>query len=217
MAITITDALLILATLTGPVIAVQTQKFVERASERRRRKLHIFYSLMANRATHLAPERVQALNMIDLEFRPNRFGYQSAKAKEVTRGWKLLLDEFNGGLGENETDKSLVAAWNRRCDDLTVDLLFALSNALGFEFSKVELKRGIYYPRGHGELEASQRAILANLVKVLAGEQSLPMRITEFPVSQEALDLQAQLQKGILKALSGEGALNVSVKQQGQI
>ena len=38
----------VLATLAGPAIAVQTQKFIERATESRRRRLQIFNALMAN-------------------------------------------------------------------------------------------------------------------------------------------------------------------------
>jgi hypothetical protein len=44
--ITISDWLLIAATVTGPVLAVQAQKWVERATERRRQKRLIFATLM---------------------------------------------------------------------------------------------------------------------------------------------------------------------------
>jgi hypothetical protein len=210
---TISDVLLIFATIIGPIAAVQAQKFVERAGERRRRKVHIFYTLMANRATHLAPERIQALNMIDLEFRPNKVGYQSSKANAVTSAWKLLLDEFTHA-DASSTDTATIAAWNRRCDDLSIDLLFALSNFLGFKFSKVELRRGIYYPRGHGETEAAQRAILSNLAKILSGQQSLPMAVTAFPASKEMADLQTKYLQELTKVASGEAALKVLIQEQ---
>jgi hypothetical protein len=166
--ITISDWLIILATISGPILAVQAQKFIERARARHDQRLSIFYRLMAYRATQLAPERIQALNMIDLEFRRNRFGRQSSKDMAVTTAWKNLLDELNGGISDTVTDPTTIGAWQRRCDDLSVDLLFALSKALGYEFSKVELKRGIYYPRGHVAREASQNSVLANLEKLLA-------------------------------------------------
>ena len=69
MSVTISDWLIILATVSGPILAVQAQKFIERARARRESRLSIFYRLMTFRATPLAPERIQALNMIDLEFR----------------------------------------------------------------------------------------------------------------------------------------------------
>jgi uncharacterized protein DUF6680 len=93
--ITISDWLIILATVCGPILAVQAQKIIERARARREVRLSIFYRLMTFRATPLAPERIQALNMIDLEFRPNWLGRQPTKDKAVTTAWKELLDQLN--------------------------------------------------------------------------------------------------------------------------
>jgi hypothetical protein len=211
---TITDFWLIAATVAGPILAVQAQKFIERARERRSSRLDIFYTLMANRATPLAPARIQALNRIDLEFRPNKLGYQSPNAKAVATAWRTLLDELNQGITATETNPALIAGWTQRCDDRAVDLLFELSKALGFKFSKVDIKRGIYYPRGHVELEAAQHAVLANLNKLLAGQQSLPMRVTEFPTSEEAFKLQNDVQRELLKAFSGDAELHVSMTQR---
>jgi hypothetical protein len=109
--------------------------------------------------------------------------------------------------------QAIVVAWNRRCDDLFVDLLFAISTALGFQFTKVELRRGIYYPRGHFELETAQKAILANVGRLLAGELALPMKVTEFPVSADALEKQTRLQVQLLEALH-DGKLHVSVEEK---
>ncbi len=55
---------IVLATLGGPVLAVQTQKFIERASENRRQKLAIFAALMANRATRLNDDYIRALALL---------------------------------------------------------------------------------------------------------------------------------------------------------
>ena len=68
---TISDTLIILATLLSPPIAIQVQKTIELATERRSAKRKIFHDLMATRATPVAPTHVQALNIIDLEFSPS--------------------------------------------------------------------------------------------------------------------------------------------------
>jgi hypothetical protein len=60
----------VLATVAGPVIAVQTQKWIERATENQNRKRLIFQVMMANRATRLSDDHVKAVNMIDLAFLP---------------------------------------------------------------------------------------------------------------------------------------------------
>jgi hypothetical protein len=145
---------IVLATLAGPVIAVQTQKFIERATENRRRKLMIFTALMANRATRLADDYVKALNLIDIEFLPGR--WFPNKKRAVINAWRALLGELNHGLAQGETDQSKIAAWNQRCDERLVDLLFSMSTALGYRFSSEELRRGIYYPQGSAEREQAQ-------------------------------------------------------------
>ncbi|MDP2815120.1 MAG: hypothetical protein Q8O19_00395, partial [Rectinemataceae bacterium] len=50
-----------------------------------RRKMHVFSTLMATRATTLSPLHVEALNRIDIEF------YKDRKVKDA---WKALLDGF---------------------------------------------------------------------------------------------------------------------------
>jgi len=52
----VSDWAIICATLLGPILAVQAQKWVERATESRRRKW-IFETIMANRATRVKEER----------------------------------------------------------------------------------------------------------------------------------------------------------------
>ena len=54
-------------------MAVQVQKWLEVFREERGRKLWIFKTLMATRASAVSAEHVQALNMIDLEFREKRY------------------------------------------------------------------------------------------------------------------------------------------------
>ena len=62
------DWIIALATLLGPILAVQAQKWIEGVREQRTRKLRVFTQLMATRAARLSAEHVQAINMIDLVF-----------------------------------------------------------------------------------------------------------------------------------------------------
>ena len=55
------------ATIAGPILAVQAQKWIERATERKRTRRAVFYTLMANRATRFHEDVVRALNVIDLD------------------------------------------------------------------------------------------------------------------------------------------------------
>lgn len=203
--------LIVLATLAGPILAVQAQKFVERARERRQQKLRIFYSLMATRATRLSADHVQALNMIDIEFYGSRFigfRFQSSKEKKVVEAWRIYHDHLNQHF-ESET----LSAWAARGDELFTDVLHAMSIALGYDFDKVQLKRGIYTPKAHGEHEDAQLIIRDSLVKILSGEKAFPMAVTSFPTSEEAFNRQCEIQKQLLDYLTGTRTLKVSLAE----
>lgn len=66
--ITIADYLIVIATVMGPILAVQAQKRVEVWNEKRNRKLRIFYNLMATRGARISERHVEALNSIQLEY-----------------------------------------------------------------------------------------------------------------------------------------------------
>ena len=51
----ITDIAIVFATLFGPILAVQAQKWLERNREIKQRRAWIFRTLMATRATTLSP------------------------------------------------------------------------------------------------------------------------------------------------------------------
>ena len=87
----------------------------------------------------------------------------------------------------------------------------AMATALGYRFTDEELRRGIYYPRGHSERELAQLAILHNLRLLLTGESAIKMRVTEFPGSPEAAAAQAAVLDKMAKAYTEDGALKVSV------
>src|SRR5262245_32713018 len=82
------DWSIVLATLAGPVLAVQAQKWIERASEKRRQRVEIFHTLMTNRATRLSDPYIQALNRIDLEF--GQKSWWGGRDKSVTDAWRAL-------------------------------------------------------------------------------------------------------------------------------
>jgi hypothetical protein len=197
----------VFATLAGPVLAVQTQKWIERATERRRRRLQIFAVLMSNRATRISDDFVRALNAIDLEFLPGR--WSPGKDKAVINAWRVLLGDLNHGPGIN-ADEAATIAWNLRCDDDVVNLLQAMSAAVGYSFTPEELRRGIYHPQGSVHREQAQLVILDGLRRVFSGQASLPMAVKEFPVSQELAEAQTDLARKAAAAYDAEhGALRI--------
>lgn len=209
--LTISDWLMILAVLAAPLVAVQVQKLIERSREMRMRKLSIFQTLMATRASRLAPAHVQALNMIDLEFYGKRiFGvrFQSKADKVIGTCWKAYLDQLN-----SQFDEPTFNAWLAKGDDLFTDLLYEMSKGLGYDFDKVHLKRGIYSPKAHNEDELANREIKRSLVELLSGDRPLNMAVVSFPVTEEAIQRQNRVQELLLAYLDGQSAVRVRVDQ----
>ncbi|WID96999.1 hypothetical protein QO058_01560 [Bosea vestrisii] len=178
------DWIIAFATIAGPILAVQAQKYLERWQSRRQQKIEIFYALMGTRATRLAVAHVQALNRIELEFRPRRLDWlfykRAAKDKNVIEAWRIYARHLNTSSDENNA-----VAWARDGMGHFYELLFKISQALGYDYQKSELMQGAYHPQGHGETEQLQHELLANAVKVVKGETSLAMRVTQFPFEVE--------------------------------
>lgn len=193
------------ATILGPILAVQAQKWVERATERRNVRRRIFQALMSNRATRLQDDFVRALNLIDLEF-------SDGKDRDVIDTWRSLFGELHQAPGDQASPADF-SAWNQRIDDRLVALLRAMAKALGYRFSDEQLRRGIYYPRGRIEMEQSQLAVLHGFRKVLEGNAALPMKVTDFPPqSPELVDAQIALAKKAANSYAEDGAVKVQVQ-----
>ncbi|PVE23176.1 hypothetical protein DC522_16970 [Microvirga sp. KLBC 81] len=170
--IKLADLAIVFATLLGPILAIQAQKMIERATEAKRRKLEVFHTLMATRATRLAPEHVQALNRIDIEF-VDTSRRENARNKPVVDAYRIYLDKLSERAEQTE---AAIRLWNQTCDELFIELLFAMSQRLGYTFDKVQLKRGIYHPQGHSETELIQNEIRDNYLRIISGQQPLAVR-----------------------------------------
>jgi hypothetical protein len=197
-----------MATIAGPILAVQAQKWVERATERRRTRRSIFHALMSNRATRLHDDFVKALNLIDLEFSGG-----GSKDHAVINAWRSLFGEYHQPPGDQAPEAEALS-WNQRINDRLVSLLLAMSKALGYDFSEEQLRRGIYYPKGRLELEQSQLAVLHGVRQLLEGRSALPMKITEAPSSPELLEAQIAMMKKSANAYGDDGALKVQMVER---
>jgi hypothetical protein len=165
----IADWLMITAVILGPVIAVQLTRYLDNKKEIRERKLWIFKTLMATRASTLSPHHVEALNRIDLEF-----DVKSLDEKAVIEAWKAYLDI----LGDTQIPQE---QWGTRRVDLLIELLHKMAKVLDYEFDKTHIKNSSYYPRGYGELEEDQSAIRRGVKELIEGHRVIPMCITNLP------------------------------------
>lgn len=167
--ITISDWLIIFATLLSPFIAVQASRYLDDRSEIRGRKLSIFKTLMATRAYTISWAHVEALNRIDLEFMKGH-----KQEKDVVEAWKAYHDLLCN-------DKLSQEQWESKRADLLVELLHKMAVVLNYDFDKTHIKNSSYAPRYHSDTENEQAAIRRGLIQVLAGDRVVPMRVTNFP------------------------------------
>jgi Family of unknown function (DUF6680) len=165
----IADWLMITAVLTGPVIAVQLTKYLDRQKEIRERKLWIFKTLMATRAAQLSPLHIEALNKIDLEF-----DYRNNKDRDIIEAWKEYLDLLNNTTMTPEQ-------WFIKKTDLLVELLHKMAHSLDYEFDKTHIKNSSYYPRGYGEFEDDHLIIRRGLKNLFEGKTSIPINVINTP------------------------------------
>ncbi len=203
---TTTEMLIVTSTLIAPLLAVQAQKWLERFRENRERKLRVFKTLMATRAASVSPEHVQALNMIDLEFQGDKF-------KPVRTAWKTYLDHLSSYPKE---DERIQALWGEKRVDLLARLLMEMGNSLGYEFDEVHVKKGIYAPEAHSQIENENTLLRQGLLRLIYGDWHLKMDVTSLPVAEQSEAEQQLLRQHLIELLKGNRSLNVSTSLQAE-
>jgi hypothetical protein len=183
LGITISDWLMMLAVVLGPILAVQIQKFIERKSESKNNKLKVFQSLMTTRASTLAYQHVSALNMVGLEFNEKKYS-------KVVNAWKTYLDHLSS---YPKDDLNMQKVWSEKRDDQLSDLLYEMGISLNFDFDKVHIKKAGYFPQAYVDQEMQNNFIRRELTEILLGNKSIPMSVVEFPTDNEALESQKDL------------------------
>ena len=177
------NLLTIIALVSGPIIALQIQRKLDREREAKNRKLWVFKTLMSLRATTLAPSWVQALNLIDVEFNSD-----DEKEKAVRNAWKVLLDHYVDLTNAKDPGSDTLV---ERGTNLRANLLMAMGRCLGYDFDEVLVKKGSYYATGLGNVEAEQHALRRGLLNVLSGKGRIPVGIFEEkfpPITLEPLE-----------------------------
>lgn len=160
-----TDIVMIFVVLVGPLIAVQVTEYLRNKQDERKRKIHIFRTLMATRTANLAYQHIEALNLVEVEF------YSSdPKEVKIIDCWKLYLSHLTDVGYHQET-------WNNRRVELLTDLLYEMAGSLGYAYDKAQIKGGTYYPRGYGDAEAEIQETRKLWLDVLRGNRQLPTSV----------------------------------------
>ena len=176
----------ILATLLGPVLAIQVQKWLERLQLIRQRKEQVFETLMATRNAPMAPEHVKALNLIEVTFYGRGPGRRRETEDSVLDQWRYYLSFLTDvgaatqPLTAGGQHQSPAPHHFQRRDELFVDLLASIAKDLGYHYEKANLKpTSGYSPASHNDVEQARSSLIFAANDVLAGRRSIPVEVTQ--------------------------------------
>jgi hypothetical protein len=155
------------AILAGPMSVFWLQRWREKARDIRSRKMWVFRELMVTRGARLSQRHVEALNSIEVEFYDHR---------KVLEAWKKYFDYFETGNRGPCTDAELTARLERG-QDLLVALLYQMAEVLNYHFDEVALKRNIYVPIAHGEVDTELNVIRKGFFEVFSGQKQFPIEL----------------------------------------
>lgn len=156
----------IVAIIVGPIAALWIQRLLDAGRDEHNRKMWIFKTLMSNRAVRLSPVYVQALNLIDIEFAAD-----NEKERAIRDAWKELADLY--------TDFKTTPNAADKANELNATLLAAMGKSLGYDFNKVYLRKGAYYPEFLGNVEFEQHALRRAFLELLNGQRRVPVGVFE--------------------------------------
>ena len=187
---------IVFATLAGPILAVEAQRWVSKRTERKQRQQQLFRALMNTRIGTLTFEHVSALNAVPLEF------HQDAT---IMQKWRTYLQHLN-------TKMESLEVWGVRRVDLYSDLLAEMAKRLGYGFDLLQLKNEIYSPQGHAEIEADQVVIRRGVAELLKGDRALPLDVRSIAQDPEMSGRIRDLQDLLARWLRGEISPKVTVE-----
>lgn len=165
----ITDIVMILAIIAGPIIAVQITEYLRGSKDARMRRVHLFRTLMATRSATLVASHIESLNLVEIEFHSSQ-----RQDRRVIDCWKLYLAHLN----DRNYPKD---AWGARRADLLIDLLYEMSVSLGYSYDKSQIKSGTYYPHGYEDADSDNWETRKLWLEVLRGNRPLAMRAEVYP------------------------------------
>lgn len=196
------DWILVGATVAGPVLAVQAQKWVERAREATNRRVIVFTTLMATRQSRISMEHVRALNSIDLAFYGRRVlgvTMRGSKSQAVLDAWHDYHAHLCVSYERRPKNDAELRDWTGRGDELFTNLLERLATATNFKFDRQQLKAGSYSPEAHGTVELEQQAVRKLALDVMSGQRPLAMDVKSWPIDPTAAEQQRNGQEELLQ------------------
>ncbi|PJI91643.1 hypothetical protein BC777_0475 [Yoonia maricola] len=184
----------IAAIVLGPIIAVFLAQQLQKSEQEKQKRLFVFRTLMTTRRMVLSPDRVQALNLIEVEF---------SSYPKVMGKFRELLAVYNDVARWKSDDESVRKKVLEDVDDKTAELLGQIGKTLGYKLNDLDLLRGGYAPEAFGLLEQQQAEIREFLAGLNRGDRLLPVAVVDYRHSEKLLE-QARDAQVLLEAAQKE-------------
>jgi hypothetical protein len=169
-AVRITDLVMILAIIAGPIAAVWISDGRQRRHQKRGHKEWVFRTLMTTRAAPLAPTHIDALNLAGLLFDDKRHN-----EPKVVDAWKLYIAHL-------QKQTPISDWWGGEREKLLGELLYQMAIALNYSISRSDIKNSTsYYPQWYINAKMENSETRKLWLEVLRQQRGLP--VTNFPPS----------------------------------
>jgi hypothetical protein len=150
------------AIIAAPMIALWIQRRVELRKASLDRREAIFRALWVNRRRPFYLARVDALNMVDIDF----FG-----ERKVQEAWDDLRAHYFRPEHPGLNDEQIAA----QREEKFAALLYEMSQVLGYTFGKTNIRDNIYRPQLHNDLDSLEFETRKRTLDLLRSD-ALPVR-----------------------------------------
>jgi hypothetical protein len=165
-----TATLTVLAVIAAPITALWVQRKGDDHRALKKRREEIFRALWINRARPMYIARVDALNMIDVEF----YGEQ-----KILDAWADLFAHFKTdakaqGISDAEQSRQRIEKYST--------LLYEMGQVLGYQFGKTHIRDDVYRPDIHNEIDAIElqtRRLTRDILQAVSQLEALPVRFVD--------------------------------------
>jgi hypothetical protein len=150
----VVEFLTLVALISGPVVAVIITLWYQARVEKRRAKERLFVTLMSHRRSiPIAPEWVQALNVIDVVY---------ADHPKVVGKWHELFDVLN-----------LVPYNQARMTHVSLEMMSEMAKVLGYkDLQQTDIDK-FYVPEAHSGQAARNLEVQTEFLRVLKASKNM--------------------------------------------
>ncbi len=102
------------------------------------------------------------------------------KDKKVREAWKAYLDHLTQRVDDNATEEDH-KRWNEKTHEFLNELLYVMSDAVGYEFDRTYIKRTAYTPIRYADIESEQDFIRRSWIQLFIGKKAFPVELRSPP------------------------------------